>query len=157
MKLGDAWSTARLTSAGVGVVIAAGLLSSCQEKRDSAPPVSPSAVPTPTVTASATPAPYRVGGDVTAPRLITRVSRPVPEECQGRQFDGGAFIYEAVITEGGDVAEIRTLKAPSISPPCPQFEEQTRRAISQWKYEPAKLKGKPVRVMLTITQLIHFR
>jgi hypothetical protein len=98
-----------------------------------------------------------IGGGVIAPRLLTRVEPGIPEECNGRRFDGSVFTYEAVITETGDVEEVRTVTAPSISPPCPQFEQEGRNAISQWKYEPATLKGKPVRVMLTITQLIHFR
>jgi outer membrane biosynthesis protein TonB len=120
------------------------------------------AFPTPQPIASlsptATPVVYRITGAVTPPRLLSRMEIPVPESCRkGRQFEGSVFIYEATITEAGEVQDIKTLKAPRIDPPCPELEEGARRAISQWRYQPGMLKGQPVRVYLTVTQLLEFR
>lgn len=100
---------------------------------------------------------FQVGGEVSAPRLLNRIEPRIPEQCVHRRFEGGAVIYEAVITETGDVEGVRVVKAPKFSPPCPEFEIETRRAISRWKYEPGKRKGIPVRTALTITQIIDVR
>ncbi len=111
---------------------------------------SPSATPTPQI--------YRAGGGVTPPRVIRKVDAQVPEECKtGHQFDGGLCVFEAVITEDGDVRDVHAVRSPKISPPCPELLIAQRKAIQQWKYEPARRKGKPVAVYLTVTVLIHFR
>ena len=100
---------------------------------------------------------YRVGDGVIAPRLIHRVEAAIPGNCQERRFDWGAFIVEARITENGDVADVRTIKEPRFTPPCPEFERAYRNAIEQWKYEPGRLNGKPVSVYLTVTVTMHPR
>src|SRR5260370_27935054 len=94
---------------------------------------------------------FQVGGDLSAPRLLTRAEPLIPQGCMHRQVRSGLGIYEAVITEAGDVDNVRTLKAPIFSPPCPEAEVEARQSISQWKYEPGKLKGVPVRTTLTNT------
>jgi outer membrane biosynthesis protein TonB len=66
-------------------------------------------------------------------------------------------MFRATVAENGDVTEVKTLKAPRLEPACPDFEQAYRRAIAQWKYEPAKLHGRPVSVYLTITSLLEPR
>jgi outer membrane biosynthesis protein TonB len=66
-------------------------------------------------------------------------------------------MFRATVAENGDVTEVTTLKAPRLEPACPDFEQAYRRAIAQWKYEPAKLHGRPVSVYLTITSLLEPR
>jgi hypothetical protein len=100
---------------------------------------------------------YKIEGDVVAPRLVSRVAPPIPDRCRKARLDSSVIIYEATILETGDVAEVTTLKAPNSSPPCPELETAAHTAISQWKYEPATLHGKPVRVRLTITQTLYLR
>jgi outer membrane biosynthesis protein TonB len=77
-----------------------------------------------------------------------------PKKCKMSQYEG-AFIFEATITETGDVSEVQTTLRPKLTPPCPELEEACRHAISSWKYEPAKRDGKPVSVYLTISVLPH--
>ena len=111
------------------------------------------AVPSPPVT------PYSVGGAVRAPRLIRRIKVTEPKRCSTSRFrlDDGAFMFRATVAENGDVTEVKTLKAPRLKPACPDLEQAYRRAIVQWKYEPAKLHGRPVSVYLKITSLLEPR
>jgi hypothetical protein len=101
---------------------------------------------------------YKIGGEVLAPRQLGRADLPIPDSCRERhRFEGDVFVYQALITETGEVENVRTLKKPIITPPCPEWEDQQIKALSRWRYEPATLKGKPVAVELTITQIIDFR
>lgn len=67
----------------------------------------------------------------------------------------GAYIFEASISETGEVRDIRTIRRPKLTPSCPELEEVCRRAVSAWRYEPALRFGKPVPVYLTISVLFH--
>ena len=58
----------------------------------------------------------------------------------------GIVILEAVITDGGTVEDLRVLKSVD-----PILDDAARRAVLQWRYEPATLNGRTVRVFLTVT------
>ena len=108
-------------------------------------PVLGLAPPTPT------PAPaYRVGDDVIEPVEIKRVAPILPEDCKAAVIRG-IFIFEATIDEAGNVQGLRTASRPAVEPPCPHLENAYRRALVQWKYRPATVKGTPVPVYLTVT------
>jgi periplasmic protein TonB len=70
--------------------------------------------------------PLRVGGDVKAPVLQSRI--------------------EPIITDGGAVEDVRVLKSVN-----PLLDASAVRAVQQWKYKPATLNGRAVRVYLTVT------
>lgn len=118
---------------------------------------SPVPIPSSVVIATTKEQVYKVGGQVVPPRLVLKATPThILLRCQeGAWFDGGAFIFEAVISSEGDVREIQTIKSPRISPSCPELEQAYRQAISAWKYKPATLDGKPVPVSLTISVLLH--
>jgi hypothetical protein len=117
------------------------------------PSVVPSVAPSPIPTVLA------VGGEVTEPRLLTQESLPLPEMCQGSKmhFDGGPFVYEATISESGTVSDVRVVRMPTLKPACPSWVQDSLARISKWRYEPARLRGTPVAVRLTITQIIDVR
>jgi hypothetical protein len=90
--------------------------------------------------------------------VVHKIDPQVPEECKnGHQLEDGLSIFQAVITEAGEVRDLRLTKAPKISPPCPEILIAQRKAIQQWKYEPAQRRGKPVAVYLTVTVMVHPR
>lgn len=131
--------------------------SGCGETAGKSPAPTPVTQPPPAAQLTPTATVYQVGGDVVAPRLLNRVEPPIPERCRKARLDSSVIMYEATILETGDVAEVKTLKLPNVSPPCQELEAATHAAISQWKYEPATLHGKPVRARLTITQTLYLR
>ena len=133
----------------------------------SAPPSAPLATPS----ASATPAAvaagphpqadasgiYRVGGEVTEPVELSRVQAQIPELYRNVQITQPLYIFEAVITVSGGVERLRLLRGRTDKEPYIAYERAFREAISQWRYRPATLHGKPVPVWLTVTATVEVR
>jgi TonB family protein len=87
----------------------------------------------------------RVGGDVEAPVLVKRAEPEYPAEARRAGLEG-VVILEAVISENGCVREVVVSKSAG-----PLLDFQAMRAVFQWRYKPAQLNGRPVRVYLTVT------
>lgn len=93
--------------------------------------------------------PVRVGGNVKAPVIVTRVE-PVYTEVARRARIQGIVIIEAVIDRQGNVTEARVLK------PLPMgLDQAALDAIRRWKFRPGTLNGQPVPVYYNLT--INFR
>jgi hypothetical protein len=92
----------------------------------------------------------RVGGPVSAPVVIKRIEVNIPPGARKHVFSGSLFIYEAVITERGDIEELKLLKAPEIRPPWPELLAAQRVAVLKWKFRPARRAGKPVAVFFNL-------
>lgn len=89
--------------------------------------------------------PYRVGGDITRPELISNV-RPAYTELARRARVTGVVILEATIDERGTVADVRVLKGLPMG-----LDRSAVEAVQQWKFRPATLKGQPVAVYYVLT------
>jgi len=89
--------------------------------------------------------PLRVGGDVKAPQIINRVEPSYPEAARKARMEG-VVILEAIITASGSVEEVKVLKSVN-----PLLDSAAQRAVQQWRYRPATLNGRAVRVYLTVT------
>ena len=93
--------------------------------------------------------PYRVGGDVKAPVVISRVEPAYPEEARVNRISG-IVIVEALIDRNGDVRNVQVLK------PLPYGLDQAAvDAVKQWKFRPGTLAGEPVDVLFNLT--INFK
>ncbi|MEA2465563.1 MAG: periplasmic protein TonB [Acidobacteriota bacterium] len=93
--------------------------------------------------------PVRVGGNVKAPTIITRVDPDYTEIARKARI-AGVVIIEAVIDRQGNVTEARILK------PLPMgLDQQALAAIRQWKFRPGTLNGQPVAVYYNLT--VNFR
>ena len=89
--------------------------------------------------------PLRVGGEVKAPVLTNRVEPNYPEAARKARMEG-VVILEAIITASGSVEEVKVLKSVN-----PLLDASAVRAVQQWRYKPATLNGRAVRVYLTVT------
>ena len=89
--------------------------------------------------------PLRVGGEVKAPVLVNRVEPNYPEAARKARMEG-VVILEAIITASGSVEEVKVLKSVN-----PLLDASGVRAVQQWRYKPATLNGRAVRVYLTVT------
>jgi protein TonB len=85
------------------------------------------------------------GGDVRPPRLLERVEPQYPEIAR-KIHKEGIVILEAIITSDGAVDEVKVLKSADAI-----LDEAAKRAVMQWRYRPATLNGRAVRVYLTVT------
>lgn len=83
--------------------------------------------------------PVRVGGDVPTPKKLKHVEPEFPSGSRG------SVIAELVIDRDGRVADVHILRAD------PGLAEIVEDAVRQWVYEPVRVKGQPVRVLLTVS------
>jgi TonB family protein len=87
----------------------------------------------------------KVGGDVKAPVQLSRVAPTYPEEARKNKVQG-RVILEAVIDKKGIVTTAEAIESPD-----PLLTEAALEAVKKWTYRPATLKGKPVKVIMTVT------
>lgn len=87
----------------------------------------------------------RVGGEVKAPIPQLKIDPSYPEAARKARMEG-VVILEAIITATGSVEDVRVLKSVN-----PLLDASAQRAVQQWRYKPATLNGRAVRVYLTVT------
>ena len=93
------------------------------------------------------------GGEIVAPVKIHSVDPNFPENVR-RDMRAGAssiIILEAVITKHGCVRSVRPIRQT----PYPELNGAAVYAMSQWKFSPGTLNGKPVDVIYNLT--INFK
>ena len=89
-------------------------------------------------------APVRVGGEISAPRLVHRVEPEYPPIAVSALIEG-MVILEATVDHTGAVKDARVLRSHGV------LDEAAVRAVEQWRYEPLLLNGKPTPFVLTVT------
>lgn len=88
---------------------------------------------------------YRPGGAVSAPSVIKEVKPRYPSEAL-RHLIQGTVVVELVVTSEGLPSRIRVVK--SLDPGG--LDDEAVAAVTQWRFEPGRLSGKPVDVLVTI-------
>jgi TonB family protein len=87
----------------------------------------------------------RVGGDVKAPIVVSRVEPAYSEEARKARVSG-IVIVEAMIDKEGNVTDVNVLK------PLPfGLDQAAIDAVKQWKFKPAMKDGQPVDVAFNLT------
>ncbi|MFI5167302.1 MAG: energy transducer TonB [Thermoanaerobaculales bacterium] len=89
--------------------------------------------------------PIRIGGEVVAPVLRTKIQPTYPEIARKARVQG-TVIVEAIIDKQGNVTDARVLRGLPMG-----VSDAAVAAIQKWKYTPATLNGRPVSVYLTVT------
>jgi periplasmic protein TonB len=90
------------------------------------------------------PAVVRVGGNVKAPRLVSKVDPVYPPIAKSSHTQGTVRI-EAVIDTQGNVVRAHALDGPGLLIPA------ALNAVDKWKYEPTYLNGQAVSVAMQVT------
>jgi protein TonB len=88
---------------------------------------------------------YRPGGAVSAPRLIKEVKPRYTDEAL-RNMIQGTVVLEAVVTGEGCASQIRVVRSLDRS----GLDEEAVAAVAQWRFEPGRLAGAPVDVLVVI-------
>jgi TonB family protein len=88
---------------------------------------------------------YRPGGAVSAPRVLKEVKPKYPNEAL-RRLVQGTVVVELVVTRDGLPSQIRVIR--SLDPGG--LDDEAVAAVTQWRFEPGRLSGTPVDVMVTI-------
>lgn len=90
----------------------------------------------------------RVSSGAQAANLMRRVTPTYPRIAKQARIQG-TVVLEAVITTDGRISELQVLTGH------PLLRQAAVSAVSQWRYRPHLLSGKPVEVVTTIE--VHFR
>jgi len=92
---------------------------------------------------------FRVGGDVKAPVVISRVEPMYPEEARKARITG-IVIVEAIIDRNGVVKNASVLKTLPFG-----LDQAALDSVKQWRFKPGTLNGQPVDVIFNLT--INFK
>lgn len=87
---------------------------------------------------------YRPGGAVTAPRLISQVRPNYTAEALFKRIVG-SVVLEVVVGRDGWPSQLRVERSLD-----PGLDEEAVKAVSQWRFEPGRLAGSPVDVVVTV-------
>jgi protein TonB len=88
--------------------------------------------------------PVEVTGDMVRPVLLAKVEPSYPQVAR-RAGLRGRVILRAVIAENGNVESVEVLSVTN-----PIFSDAAVDAVRQWRYRPASMGGRPVRVYLSV-------
>jgi periplasmic protein TonB len=91
------------------------------------------------------PPPIVPGPEVDLPVLVDRVEPVYPETARRARLSG-FVVLEAIISTRGRVEDLRVLRSAD-----PLLDAAAVEAVSRWRYRPATLGGRAVRVYLTVT------
>ena len=88
---------------------------------------------------------YRPGGSVTAPRVITEV-KPTYTSDALRDRIQGTIVLELIVRRNGHPSDIHVIR--SVDPRG--LDEEAIATVAQWRFEPGRLAGTPVDVLVTV-------
>jgi len=93
--------------------------------------------------------PYRVGGGVTAPRILYAPDPQYSEEARKAKYQGTVVLW-AVIGPDGRPRDLRVQRSLGLG-----LDQQALDAVRMWRFEPSRKDGRPVAVEINIE--VNFR
>lgn len=90
-----------------------------------------------------------ISGEVDPPERIHYVKPRFTEIARHARIEG-YVVLQAVIDKEGSVRDLKVLKPLTMG-----LSEEAVKAVSQWRYRPSTVGGRPVNVLLTVT--VNFR
>lgn len=87
----------------------------------------------------------RVGGNVAAAKLVSRVELVYPEYAQQQGIEG-TVLLQAIISKEGNVMSLSVVNTADSD-----LARAATTAVQQWHYQPTLLNGQPVEVVTTVT------
>jgi TonB family protein len=95
--------------------------------------------------------PFRVGGGVSPPTIVTRVEPQYSEEARKARYQG-TVILEAIVRRDGTVDILRVVRSLGFG-----LDENAIQALKQWRFRPGMRNGVPVDVALNIEVNFNLR
>lgn len=86
---------------------------------------------------------YTLGGDIEAPKQLSQIAPPMSEEATAAGISGTVGL-EIVVDESGVVVDARVTRS------VPLLDSTALAVVRGWRFSPALLNGKPVRVRMTV-------
>jgi TonB family protein len=94
--------------------------------------------------ASQPPVVYRIGGDVSAPSVLTKIEPEYSEEARRAGWQG-TVVLSLVVDDQGRPQNLKIVRALGFD-----LDQKAIEAVEKWKFKPGMKDGKPVSVMATI-------
>lgn len=92
---------------------------------------------------------YRIGGAVSAPRMISSTAAQYSEKARRAKYQG-VCILSLIVTPEGTPRDVRIVRSLGMG-----LDEKAIEAVSQWKFEPGMKDGKPVAVFVNVEVNFH--
>ena len=92
---------------------------------------------------------YRIGGGVSAPKLVFKVEPEYSEEARKAKFQGTVVLY-VVVDEKGNPRDLKVVRPLGLG-----LDQKAMEAVMKWKFNPGLKDGKPVPVAAQIE--VNFR
>jgi len=93
--------------------------------------------------------PYRVGGGVSAPRILFAPDPEYSEEARKAKYQGTVVLW-VVVGPDGRTQQIRVARSLGLG-----LDEKAMEAVKTWKFDPARKDGQPVTVQINVE--VNFR
>lgn len=139
VQISDAPPTPEITASPTGEGIAGTAMPGVIDSMGgAAPPLSVSTKP------ADDPGPMRVGGNVESANLVYSVRPAYPPLARATRIQGSVE-FTATISREGTIKDLKLVGGH------PLLVNSARQAVSQWRYRPTLLNGKPVEVVTDIT------
>jgi protein TonB len=95
--------------------------------------------------------PFRVGGGVSPPTIVSRVEPQYSEEARKARYQG-TVVLEAIVKKDGTVDILRVVRSLGFG-----LDENAIQALKQWRFRPGMRNGIPVDVALNIEVNFNLR
>ena len=92
---------------------------------------------------------YKIGGEVSAPKIVHK-QEPKYTASAKRDKVQGVAVLQIVVTSKGHPEDIKIVKSLR-----PDMDQQAIKAVSKWRFEPARKDGRPVAVSAKVE--VNFR
>ena len=92
---------------------------------------------------------YRIGGDVSAPQLVSKVEPEYSEEARKAKFSGSVLL-SIVVDEHGLPRDIKVVRPLGLG-----LDEKAIEAVSHWRFRPGVKGGRPVATQAQVE--VNFR
>ena len=90
-----------------------------------------------------------VGGGVSPPKVIYQVDAEFSEEARKAKFSGDVYI-SVIVDEQGRPTHVHVVRGVGMG-----LDEKAIEAVRQYKFKPAMLKGKPVKVAVDVNVVFN--
>jgi periplasmic protein TonB len=92
---------------------------------------------------------FRVGGGITAPRVLFNPKPEYSEEARKAKFEGTVVLW-LIVDSHGMPRELRVARSLGMG-----LDQKALEAVSQWRFKPANKGGEPVAVEVNVEVNFH--
>ena len=90
------------------------------------------------------------GGQIQPPKLVSSTSAVYPAQARAAHIQGDVVV-DALVDPTGNVSTVQVISGPAI------LQQAAMDAVRTWKYQPARLNGKPIEIHTRVSLSFHLQ